>query len=151
MTYLAMHSILRCLHLPHEFLPPYFTKVFIFSHFRFGEASSTISTSSKSNSSTALRFSATLYPPTFLAFSASAVSHFFFFSSAVATAAAAATSAASLSFLSFSAYLCLASSFSLFFLSCTTAFAARYLSWAASTSTSESEEGELFRGIVKKK
>ena len=151
MTYLATYSILRYLHLSHEFLSLYFTVVFIFPLFHFGGISLTIFILSESDSSTALYFSAALDPPTFLAFSASAVSHFFFFSSAVATAAAAATSAASLSFLSFSAYLCLASSFSLFFLSCTTAFAARYLSWAASTSTSESEEGELFRGIVKKK
>ena len=124
MTYLATYSILRYLHLSHEFLSLYFTVVFIFPLFHFGGISLTIFILSESDSSTALYFSAALDPPTFLAFSASVASRFFFSS---ATTAAAATSAASLSFLSSFTYLCLASSFSLF-LSCAVTFAARYLS-----------------------
>ena len=101
---------------------------------------------SESDFSTALCFPAALDLPTFLAFSVSAASHFFFSSSA-----AAAAFAASFSFLSSSAYLCSASFFSLFFLSCTAIFAARYLSWVASISALESKESKLLRGIVKGK
>ena len=60
--------MLRCLHLPHEFLPSYFTVVFIFFLFYFREASSIISMLSKSDFSITLCFSAALDLPTFLAF-----------------------------------------------------------------------------------
>ena len=146
---MATHSILRCLHLPHEFTPSYFTVILIFPLFHFGRASSTISTLSELDSSIAFHFPAALESLTFLAFSVFTAS--FFLLSSAAAAAAAATSAVSLFFLSSSTCFYSASSFSLFFLSCATAFAARYFSWAARTSASESEEGELLRDIVKEK
>ena len=136
MTYLAMHLILRCLHLSYEFLPLYFIIMFIFSLFHFGGASFTIFILSKLDLSTVLCFSTALELPTFLIFLASAAFCFFFSSSAAA-------SAASLSFFFFSTYFQSASSFFLFFLSCATFFATRYFSWTASTSTSESEESDL--------
>ena len=119
------------MHLSHTFLLSYFINIVVFFLVYFGEASFTILILSESKSFTTFLFSATFESPTFLVFSASAVS-----------------AAAFLFFLSFSACFYSTSSFSLLLLSYAT-FAAKYLFWIARISALESKEGnQLLPGIM---